>query len=192
MDSRFTELGEIYASFDRIFATALRKGGRAPSCGAGCFACCYEAVYCDRLEAEHILSTLTAEQKEALKPALREWMDRFFASGLDRQEMPKIWDYLPLRLRCPLLGPDGLCTVYADRPFSCRVHTAVGPRELCHDQAKRPQQRFAEARQLTCAAALEIGRVTNHAVLDHLCIHLANLLLGDTRQTKARTEYVIT
>ncbi len=49
---------------------------------------------------------------------------------------------LPADGSCPLLGPDGRCTIYASRPFACRTHfceAAGGPysrkevRDLIHE-----------------------------------------------------------
>lgn len=41
----------------------------------------------------------------------------------------------------PLLK-DGQCRVYLRRPWSCRNHTAVGPKELCFSEETRLDQKY--------------------------------------------------
>src|SRR5690606_26156093 len=85
-------------------------------CGAGCHACCHtvsaditplEAI----VAAEHLQQTCDAARLAPLRERLRENAKR--RAGMSAAERAQI------RLRCGLLGDDGLCQTYAARPLVC-------------------------------------------------------------------------
>lgn len=94
---------------------ALNFGGAAKqlACAAGCNHCCRSPVGVVAAEAvliaDHIDRTFSAEQRRGLAQRMAERR----AALVDR-------DPLRTYLLCPL-NVDGQCTVYAVRPYNCRV-----------------------------------------------------------------------
>ena len=88
------------------------------ACRAGCDACCHLHVMVPPGVAEamarHLVAHLAPSALAALKTELQKAVDA--AQGLP--------DPSKLHYRCPLLGIDGLCTVYEVRPLTCRAFTS--------------------------------------------------------------------
>jgi Fe-S-cluster containining protein len=92
-------------------------------CHRGCAHCCRLWVGVTRDEAE-LLAELAATGAAA--------------PDLDRMALQQDWhspmDFLgkpPEQAACVFLGPDGACTVYADRPSICRAYLVASDPELC-------------------------------------------------------------
>lgn len=51
-------------------------------------------------------------------------------------------------LRCPLLNPDGKCSVYAERPAACRLFGAVKEMQCPHGCRPKKFLKDREARQI--------------------------------------------
>lgn len=109
-------------------AEALRtyiplSDGRA--CHSGCSACCHLYVGVDpgiaALVADHLRSTLGADE-------LQQLLKRLEAAHATILSLP---DPVLARIPCPLLGKDGLCSIYDVRPLSCRAFTSADAR-ACH------------------------------------------------------------
>jgi Fe-S-cluster containining protein len=149
--------------FDSALA-AIREGQARKgepiniTCGKGCFACCDEPLKVLEGEVDLILADMTVEEKEALKLRVQAWLyqavkvhklssvttnDVIMADG----KKINAFQYRAMKLTCPLLK-DGLCSVYANRPHSCRMHLAVGPRVNCEDLTLRPSQTFVTIQEL--------------------------------------------
>jgi Fe-S-cluster containining protein len=90
----------------------------ARACGAGCDACCHLYVMIPPGIAEAIGAHLTERLSPAALSALRGKLQTAAdaAAGLA--------DPSTLVHRCPLLGADGLCTIYEVRPLTCRAFTS--------------------------------------------------------------------
>lgn len=90
----------------------------ATDCAAGCAFCCHLAVAVPpgvaEMIADHVAETFSSEARSALMVRLRAAEALAIAAA----------DPTSLRDRCPLLGPDNRCTVYAVRPISCRAFTS--------------------------------------------------------------------
>jgi Fe-S-cluster containining protein len=71
-------------------------------CAKGCDRCCRSLPH---------LPTVTRTEWERLAPALSE-----------AQRARLLEDPGTAPVTCPLLGPDGTCTVYAVRPIACRTY----------------------------------------------------------------------
>jgi hypothetical protein len=88
------------------------------ACQAGCDACCHLYVMVPPGVAEAISGFLVERLDPAALTDLR----------MELQQAAKAADALAdpttLRRRCPLLGADGLCTVYEVRPPTCRAFTS--------------------------------------------------------------------
>jgi Fe-S-cluster containining protein len=111
------------AIMDMADAAAAAIGEHYPNqparaCRAGCDACCHLHVMIPPGIAEviggYLLETLEPEALSSLKGELRKAADA--AEGLS--------DPSTLINRCPLLGPEGLCTIYEVRPLTCRAFTS--------------------------------------------------------------------
>lgn len=87
-------------------------------CQAGCDACCHLYVMIPPGVAEAIRNVLVERLDKAALAELRRDLQSA-ANAADALGDPKA-----LRRRCPLLGVDGLCTVYDVRPPTCRAFTS--------------------------------------------------------------------
>lgn len=89
------------------------------ACTAGCAFCCHQQVSATAAEilviAQRVMAAAPASRGR-MRVAIRN------ADGRTRGLSPLArW---ALREPCPLLGPDRLCRVYADRPFGCRAYAS--------------------------------------------------------------------
>src|SRR5438552_634554 len=186
----FEQLDALHANASEAFGKAIAKHGGC-ACGIDCPACCREPVYTSRLEAERIGALLDGAREEALKAKLAIWLKAFYISGQAAEERPKVFTYIPAVPACPLL--DGTrCGVYEHRPIECRAHFALKHRSYCEDLEKRKEQKHAyfsdELMTQICHLNLQIE---GGLVMDHLCVLLAEILIGPQPTTAARLEIVV-
>ncbi|GEM_PF-713988 len=87
-------------------------------CCAGCDACCHLYVMIPPGVAEAIGEFLTERLDPVALADLRVELERAAAAAA------AVADPSRLRHRCPLLGSDGLCTIYEVRPLTCRAFTS--------------------------------------------------------------------
>lgn len=190
-----------HAEVDHFIETLLEHGTRPDgstgvtlTCGKGCSACCYEPVFAEGREVLLIATRLLAFDPEAQARVVqrtREWLDVFRESPLLAQDKPQALDYRKLRLACPLLENDE-CLVYDDRPSECRLHMAIGPRENCEDDAKRPDQTYISNHDLTMGTIMKLGSLVQQdgqaeLLMEHLGLLLAEALLGERVESEKRT-----
>jgi Fe-S-cluster containining protein len=185
----FAHLDRLHTAASNAFNKAIAKHGGC-ACGDNCPACCREPVYASRLEAERIVALLDNEQKEILKEKLTFWLAVFYGSGQHTEERPKVFTYVPAMPPCPLLKGTR-CGVYEHRPLECRAHFAMKHRSFCEDIEKRREQKHAVfndklLHQIMC----ENLRIEGEMVIDHLCIHLAEILIGPQPETEARHQII--
>lgn len=190
-----------HESVDQLIAVLLKDGvnpdgsvGVTLTCGKGCSACCYEPVFAERREVLLIAARLLAfdsEVRERVVRRTREWLAEFRKSPLLKEEDPHVLDYRQLKLACPLLER-GECLVYDDRPSECRLHMAIGPRENCEDDAKRPDQTYVSNHDLTMGTVMKLAsevQEDNRAelLMEHLGLLLAEALTGEHVESEKRT-----
>lgn len=186
---------KIWDRADRGIKTALEKDGVKVPCCRGCFHCCREPVYSQLSEVEALLELLSPAEIEALKIKVQAWMFKFQSSGLQYQYMPSAYAYRALYLWCPLLSPNGDCSVYENRPLSCRSHIAMKSSEGCEKDMLRPEQKFAtfpdfmEKLSQQRIGALEDGETD---IYDHLGLLLAYVLLNRNDPSGSRLEFTRT
>lgn len=113
---------EIVGSIAREARERLDEGVAASplavlrQCSAGCSACCH-TVSADitpleaLVVAEHLQATVVPAALATIRARLRENATR--RASMTAEERSRV------RLRCGLLGDDGLCQVYAVRPLVC-------------------------------------------------------------------------
>lgn len=189
-EDRFNQLDRLHETASKMFNAAIAKHGGC-ACGDNCPACCREPVYSSRLEAERIVALLDEEQKKALKSKLVVWLVAFYRTGQDKEERPKVFTYIPAMPPCPLLNGTR-CGVYDHRPIECRAHFALKHRSYCEDIEKRKDQKHALfCNEILMHISVEHLHIENGMLADHLCVHLAEILIGPQPETAARMQYVV-
>src|SRR5690348_7613667 len=139
----FDQVKELMQFADVHIARLIKKDPNAkPPCCRGCFHCCREPVYATLSEVRLILSKLSDGERESLKLKLLEWRQKYRESGFVLVNLPNAFKYRALNLWCPFLS-GGDCSIYEDRPISCRLHVAYESREGCEDDTLRKKQKFA-------------------------------------------------
>lgn len=188
--STFDKLDALHARATDIFQRAIAHGGGC-ACGIDCPACCREPVYASRLEAERIVATLTEEDKAAIIPKLKDWLAAFYGVGHHQAEQPNVYKYVPTMPPCVLLKGTR-CGVYDHRPVECRAHFAFKHRSYCEDLEKRKQQAHAKFSDgLLVSIMSEQMLIEGHLLVDHLCVHLAEILIGPQPETQDRVQYIV-
>lgn len=107
----------------RLARTALEREppSRPIACAKGCSFCCSSKVVITAPEAlriaAHLRSTLDAEALAAMTARVAAADDR--TRGLTRARR------FEAKIACPLLAPDGTCSVHAVRPLTCAGWTSL-------------------------------------------------------------------
>ncbi len=174
-------IDDAHAQDDAVVEQFIQKAkeiGTPVTCAAGCSACCSEPVIGDRSEVEHLLRSLSESQIAVVRVKTERWLKNIRKTRLLASERPNVIDYRAANLVCPLLM-DNLCSVYNRRPTSCRHHLAIGPRRKCDKLKERPNQTFIKMPQSTMASLQILALNLPVIVMDHIGVHLADLLLGD-------------
>lgn len=190
-------IAELHQKIDQInarLAQASAEKGKPVTCrGKGCYACCYEPVYCSSEEAHHLVEALTTEQRAAVTGRLKLALEKVNTSGLFECDLPPVMQWLAMGVPCPLLE-NGACMVYEHRPVGCRSHMAVGPPEWC--ATHRLKQKYPQSEEVTAAggneiiqAHLKLGNTITH---DNLLALLENELLGEYHETASAQQIVFT
>ncbi|MFN4088649.1 MAG: YkgJ family cysteine cluster protein, partial [Alphaproteobacteria bacterium] len=100
---------------DRRIAAARE----ATACRPACTFCCHQQVSATGAEI-----LVLAARLAALRPARRGQRRAAIRRALARTRGLDPVGRWRLREPCPLLGEDGLCTAYEDRPFGCRGYAS--------------------------------------------------------------------
>jgi Fe-S-cluster containining protein len=135
LDDLLRSYGDLLSSVDRWFARSVAVAGKNIACGPGCSSCCrglFDITLLDAFFLKQGFDTLPAhvrqpilvkaEKRCALLRAV--WLD--FAPPYILNVRPEEeWEELMPdedETPCPLLGKDGGCLVYDNRPMTCRLH----------------------------------------------------------------------
>jgi Fe-S-cluster containining protein len=125
---------ELLERLDRWFADARATHPGVIPCRGGCTPCCHGPFDISVADAEllvHAVRALPEPERAAVQARAAALMARI-AERLPGWEAPhdiaavgdEAFDGMGEALAaepCPLLGPDGGCRIYADRPFVCRL-----------------------------------------------------------------------
>ena len=122
------ELIDLFTAVDQAFVAVRTQFPDEVHCGQGCDDCCKAVFDLSLVEAVALASIF-----QGLAEGVREL-------SLSRAvEASSAWDQIVTadsvddlareRIRCPLLGEDGLCVCYEARPVNCRTYgipTVIG------------------------------------------------------------------
>ena len=131
---------ELLERLDRWFADARARHPGVIPCTGGCTACCHGPFDISVADAEllaHAVAALpAATQRDVVRRAadvmrrvgefLPEWRPPFDIADIGDEAFDTMSDALAAE-PCPLLGSNGGCLIYADRPLICRL-TGLGMR----------------------------------------------------------------
>jgi Fe-S-cluster containining protein len=131
----FLEYEKMAAEADALFATVKQACSEQVSCREGCSDCCHalfdlslvEAMYLNAKFAELITDENARESVAALADASDRAHYRLkrqaFKASQEGMPAAQILEMIAKeRIRCPLLGDDDRCRLYAYRPITCRVY----------------------------------------------------------------------
>ncbi len=134
----FTEYFERYeavvADVDAVFNKFEAEMSDLVKCGKGCSDCCYalfditlaEAIYINKKFNENFSGLERSEIMQRAAKADREIhklkRNVFKASREGRPASEILMEVSKARVRCPMLGDDDLCSIYENRPITCRLY----------------------------------------------------------------------
>lgn len=110
------------------WCSSYTAGGGRIFCARGCQGCCNLVVNTTFPEALRIAQTVTMQQADRI----RAHVERLLACS---RGVTDLKSYLGLHRReigfCPLLDEEGACSVYRERPFSCRALLSTKESRWC-------------------------------------------------------------
>lgn len=125
---------ELLSSVDTWFAGCKSAYGERIRCAAGCSACCrglFDITLLDAFLLQRGIARLSVENRAVIRARAEDRLGRL-QSELPGLRHPYLLNHLPDELwtempeddetPCFLLGEDGACLVYAQRPMICRTH----------------------------------------------------------------------
>ncbi len=118
-------------------AEICQAKGQPFVCAKGCNGCCSQLILCSEVESllitvflyehrtqmEKFLANFVHfdRQAQGIAKSYLRWGQAFYGEGCDDKSHSRE-DYY---IACPFLSDEGICTVYAARPYSCRSAVAV-------------------------------------------------------------------
>lgn len=109
-------------------------------CTKGCSYCCYQIIEVydfEKIVIQNAISNLSTNEKQQVKENLESWLDYFNSNTPNNKildEFDTIKNFMNISKsnshKCPLLIDDS-CSIYKDRPLTCRIHSVVDSPEKC-------------------------------------------------------------
>jgi Fe-S-cluster containining protein len=126
---------ELLDQVDAWFSRSMERFPEQIACKSGCSACCRSLFDITLLDAYYLklgFDALPVEAREAVEIKVRERL-RLMREQWPEFEHPFVLNHRPDEewealmpeedeTPCVLLGADGRCLVYANRPMTCRLH----------------------------------------------------------------------
>ena len=126
------------------------RGGKI-SCCKGCGACCRQLVPISETEAQSIaelVESLPEPRRSQVKTRFEDAANRLAEAGLlEKLRQPERWyregyrafglEYFRQAIPCPFLD-DEACSIYPDRPVTCREFLVTTPAKYCQNPAHEP------------------------------------------------------
>ena len=148
----------VYRDVDKI--VRFRAHALKASCRAGCAHCCYQYTPISLPEAIALVEHVLAKPEGAAE----------FDGHLERAHAQLPRGTVPGG-RCPLLGPDDLCSAYPARPVACRTHLVVSEPELCDEQTVGAYAvQIVGMRDLHTRTYAKLGILSHDVKLDDLWV----------------------
>lgn len=137
----FERYEAIVAEVDAVFSKFENEMGELVRCGKGCSDCCYalfditlpEALYINQKFNEKFSgmdrSTIMERADKADRQIHKLKRKVYKASQEGRPASEILMEVSKARVRCPMLGDDDLCSIYENRPITCRLYgvpTSIG------------------------------------------------------------------
>jgi Fe-S-cluster containining protein len=134
----------------QLLEREIEKAAAIPvSCKKGCSACCHMEVEINADEAALLVDVIEAgvavdmellESQSRRKTQDSSWMLGVTASN-----------------RCVFLSGEGSCSIYSNRPSSCRKHAVVSPAEHCQSRKENPVPRNIPLAEIVLSSAGDIA-----------------------------------
>jgi len=147
--SLWSELEHAFECMDAYIARLFAEAELRPSCKAQCSACCSEAAGALPIEALRMVRALRGRADASTRFQRSVDHARAFQKILLQHSGPRPRldvgspeyrrAHLEWRRRqqpCPVLGDDGRCVAYAERPVACRVHFSLVDAFHCEPTSK--------------------------------------------------------
>lgn len=134
MKGNKSRLRVLQGELDRAMMVAAAPAGGfgiPVTCVRGCNACCSQQVLATKPEAHAILEAVAEQGGQAVQQLARRCREQLAALGASADDRHAWWAG---RTACVLLTPEGLCSVYRERPATCRTYLVVSPPELCRSR----------------------------------------------------------
>ena len=137
----FKKYEAIVAEVDAVFRKFETEMPERVKCGKGCSDCCYALFDVTLVEAMYINARFNEKFSGMERSAILERADKadrqiyqlkrkvYKASEEGRPVNEIMLEVAKARVRCPMLGEDNLCSIYENRPITCRLYgvpTAIG------------------------------------------------------------------
>ena len=114
------ELIDLFTTVDQAFAEVRAQFPDAVHCGQGCDDCCRAVFDLSLVEAVALASVFQGLAEEVRESMLTRAVEA--SAAWDQIAAGNSADLARERIRCPLLGEDGLCVCYEARPVNCRTY----------------------------------------------------------------------
>jgi len=147
LDKHFVKYEAVVSMVDQVFDRVKKEFPKEVFCREKCSDCCYAIFDLTLIEALYLNhrfnETFSGNEKAGLI-AVADKTDRALAKmkrdaykkvkeGADQLEI--VGKMSQERVRCPLLGENNLCLMYAYRPITCRVYgiptSTAGASHIC-------------------------------------------------------------
>ncbi len=136
-EKALTDLKTIYELTDKALEPFLRNS----SCEKGCNACCYLIVDSAAIEAEMVRRYMEKhladdERRRVLKKIKEAKRHNPDPVGTDEEFSDAVVEkHFAMKMPCPFLSREGLCTIYEVRPINCRKHIVFSDPSQCEKMA---------------------------------------------------------
>jgi Fe-S-cluster containining protein len=137
----FKKYEAIVAEVDALFKKFETEMPDLVKCGKGCSDCCYALFDVTLVEAMYINAKFNEKFSGLERSAILDRADKadreihklkrkvYKASQDGRPVNDILLEVAKARVRCPMLGDDDLCSIYENRPITCRLYgvpTSIG------------------------------------------------------------------
>lgn len=137
----FKKYEAIVAEVDAVFKKFETEMPDLVKCGKGCSDCCYALFDVTLVEAMYINAKFNEKFSGLERSAILDRADKadreihklkrkvYKASQEGRPINDILLEVAKARVRCPMLGDDDLCSIYENRPITCRLYgvpTSIG------------------------------------------------------------------